>query len=94
VASFIANCQAVTPETDNSSHCFFAQPRNFAHDDDAVTRSLHESLMAAFEEDRTIITAQARALAPGTGFEPLPMWMDGALVQFRRMEDAARGGAA
>ncbi|MES2992256.1 MAG: aromatic ring-hydroxylating dioxygenase subunit alpha [Pseudomonadota bacterium] len=85
------SCQAVTPETENTSHYFFAQPRNFAHDDEAVNRSLHESLVAAFEEDRAIITAQARAFAPGTGFVPLPLWMDGALVQFRRMEDAARG---
>lgn len=88
------SCQAVTPETANSAHYFFAQPRNFAHDDAAVDRSLHDSLVAAFEEDRAIITAQSRAFAPGTGFTPLPLWMDSALVQFRRMvDDACRANA-
>jgi vanillate O-demethylase monooxygenase subunit len=82
------SCQAVTPETPESAHYFFAQPRNFAHDDPAVDASLHDSLVAAFEEDRAIITAQAARFRDG--FKPLPLWMDGALVQFRRMVDEAR----
>jgi len=84
------SCQAVTPESAGSSHYFFAQPRNFAHGDEAVDRSLHSSLVEAFEEDRGIITAQSRAFAKDARFEPLPMWVDSALIRFRRLEDEAR----
>ena len=40
-----------TPETATSTHYFVVHGRNFAPEDDSVTRFMHEQLMAAFDED-------------------------------------------
>ncbi len=78
-------CQAVTPEKDGASHYFFAQPRNFDRDRPDVDRALFDSVLTAFEEDRQIITAQARNLADDPSFEPLPCSLDLGLTMFRRL---------
>ena len=78
-------CQAVTPETDGSSHYFFAQPRNFDRDSEEVSQALFQSVLIAFEEDRVITTAQARAIADDPSFEPLPCNLDLGLTMFRRL---------
>jgi Vanillate O-demethylase oxygenase C-terminal domain len=78
-------CQAITPETGNSTHYFFAQPHNFAIDDPEVTKSIHQNIVAAFGEDREIITAQQRNLALDPDFKMLAFTMDAALSQFRRV---------
>ena len=77
------HCQAVTPETANTSHYFFAQPRDFDRDKPEVSEALYRSVLKAFEEDRHIITAQANNLDPS--FTALPCGLDSALVQFRRL---------
>lgn len=76
-------CQALTPETENSTHYFFAHPHNFAIDDPAVTESVHHNVVTAFAEDRAIISAQQRVLALDPGFKMLPLGIDAALSQFR-----------
>jgi Vanillate O-demethylase oxygenase C-terminal domain len=76
-------CQALTPETENSTHYFFAHPHNFAIDKPEVTRSIHQSVVQAFDEDREIITAQQRSLAMDPSFKMVPFGMDAALNQFR-----------
>lgn len=76
-------CQALTPETENSTHYFFAHPHNFLIDDPAVTRSIHESVVTAFDEDRDIITAQQQSLALAPDFKMMPFAVDAALSQFR-----------
>src|SRR5205085_11863206 len=93
-------CQAITPETANSTHYFFAQPHNFAIDDPEVTKSIHQNIVAAFGEDREIITAQQRNLALDPDFRMLPFVMDAALSQFRRVvasrleQEASEAGLA
>lgn len=87
-------CQALTPETENSTHYFFAHPHNFAIDQPEVTRSIHQSVVAAFDEDREIITAQQRSLALAPDFKMIPFSIDAALSQFRwvvarRLEEEA-----
>ena len=79
------HCQAVTAETRNSSHYFFAQPRDFDRDNPEVDRALFASVVKAFEEDRAIITAQAESIARDPSFVPLPCALDSALGQFRRL---------
>ena len=39
-------CQAITPETDGTSHYFFQQSHNFALDQPEVTESLRDSVLA------------------------------------------------
>ena len=76
-------CQAITPETANSTHYFFAHPHNFSIDEPDVTASIHQSVLTAFEEDRAIITAQQRNLALDPDFKMVPFGIDAALSQFR-----------
>jgi vanillate O-demethylase monooxygenase subunit len=79
------HCQAVTPETADSSHYFFAQPRNFDKDSDAVNQALFNSVVRAFEEDRAIIKAQAENLRAHPQFQPVGCALDTALGQFRAL---------
>ena len=93
-------CQAITPETENSTHYFFAHPHNFAIDQPEVTRSVHQSVVDAFDEDRAMITAQQKSLALAPDFKFVPFAMDAALSQFRWLvnrrleEEAAEATAA
>jgi vanillate O-demethylase monooxygenase subunit len=76
-------CQAITPETENSTHYFFAHPHNFAIDNPDVTRSIHQAVVDAFDEDRDIITAQQKSLALAPDFKMMAFGIDVALNQFR-----------
>ena len=92
-------CQAITPETENSTHYFFAHPHNFAIDKPEVTRSVHESVVKAFEEDRDIIMAQHASLSLAPDFKMVAFGIDAALNQFRwlvarRLEEEAAEDAA
>jgi phenylpropionate dioxygenase-like ring-hydroxylating dioxygenase large terminal subunit len=77
------SCQAVTPETTTSSHYFYAVPRNFAADDEAITDTLFNDVVAAFEEDRLMIEAQARNLKLAEGWAMGFIAADAALSRFR-----------
>lgn len=81
------SCQAITPETANTTHYFFAQPHNFSLDDPNVTRSIHQLVIAAFEEDKRMIGGQSRMLAFDPGFKMMPIGADAALSQFRWVLD-------
>ncbi|AYY57634.1 aromatic ring-hydroxylating dioxygenase subunit alpha [Burkholderia multivorans] len=94
-AAEFRGCQALTPETENSTHYFFSHPHNFAIDRPEVTRSIHQSVVDAFDEDRDIITAQQKNLALDPAFEMMPFGIDSALSQFRwvvnrRLEEESR----
>ena len=82
-AAMFHGCQALTPETDSSTHYFFAHPHNFAIEDPQVTQSIHDSVVEAFEEDRTMITLQSRSLSLREDFKMLPIRADEALGRFR-----------
>jgi phenylpropionate dioxygenase-like ring-hydroxylating dioxygenase large terminal subunit len=79
------SCQALTPETGQSTHYFFQESHLATQGDAGTTQALFEGLLAAFEEDRQMITAQARNLALKPGLPMLPLHMDAALLQFRRL---------
>ncbi len=82
-AAEFRGCQALTPETDRSTHYFFAHPHNFAIDQPEVTASIHQSVVTAFDEDRAMIMAQQRQLALDPDFRMVPLGIDAALSQFR-----------
>jgi len=82
-AAEFRGCQALTPETGNSTHDFFAHPHNFAIDQPEVTQSVHQSVVDAFDEDRDIVTAQQRNLVLDSDFEMMTFGIDSALSQFR-----------
>ena len=79
------SCQTLTPETGTSTHYFFQQSHRVGHGDETVTESIYNSLVVAFEEDRAMITAQHRSLERQPDAAMLPLAMDAALLQFRRL---------
>jgi len=82
-------CQAVTPETESTSHYFFQQSHGFALDDPSVTKNLTQSVLAGFQEDMDIILAQQRILDLAPDAPMLAMRMDTALASFRTMMEKA-----
>ena len=79
------SCQALTPETEHATHYFFQQAHSFALDDSIVTDTIYQSLVAAFEEDRTMIHAQQDMLRLNPAAKMLPIAADAALNHFRRI---------
>lgn len=86
------SCQALTPETDKSTHYFFMQAHNFRLDDATITESIHQSQRAAFVEDKTILEAQQQMIDNTPTTPMLPIAADAGLSQYRwvlqRMIDA------
>jgi len=82
-------CQAVTPETEKSTHYFFQQSHAFALDDPSVTKSLTTSVLQGFQEDKDIILAQQAILDLNPDAPMLAMRMDTALASFRSLLDRA-----
>jgi vanillate O-demethylase monooxygenase subunit len=78
-------CQAVTPETEKTSHYFFQQSHGFSLDDASVTESLRTSVLAGFLEDKDIILAQQKILDLNPNAPMLAVRMDMALASFRSM---------
>jgi vanillate O-demethylase monooxygenase subunit len=83
------SCQALTPETETSTHYFFMQAAPAALGGAGLVDNIHASLVQAFDEDRDMITAQARIIAMKPDVPMLPLAMDSAVVQFRRLVDEA-----
>jgi vanillate O-demethylase monooxygenase subunit len=81
------NCQFMTPETDRSTHFFWAYLNNFEGSDSTVSRSLLASLIEGFMEDKAIIERQQQTLEEDPGFEKqmLAIMADAPLVHFRRV---------
>jgi phenylpropionate dioxygenase-like ring-hydroxylating dioxygenase large terminal subunit len=86
------SCQTLTPETDSTTHYFFQQShRKNALDEtsaQAMTESIFTSLVGAFNEDRDMITAQHQNIRINPDVQMLPLAMDSALAQFRRLIDS------
>jgi vanillate O-demethylase monooxygenase subunit len=80
------NCQFMTPETDRTTHFFWAYLNNFEGDDTTVSRSLLDSLLEGFMEDKAIIERQQQTLEDDPAFEKqmLAIMGDAPLVHFRR----------
>ncbi|HSY95220.1 MAG TPA: aromatic ring-hydroxylating dioxygenase subunit alpha [Steroidobacteraceae bacterium] len=83
------SCQALTPETADSTHYFFSHAHNFAIDDAAVIESIYRSIVTAFDEDKRMIEAQRFVMARQPQRPLVGIAADGALVRFRRLFNAA-----
>ena len=92
------SCQTLTPETATSTHYFFQQSHKMGAEPvgagtvgldaaaaQAITDSIFNSLVTAFNEDRDMISAQAATIALNPEAPMLPLAMDSALLQFRRL---------
>ncbi len=83
------SCQTVTPETTTTTHYFFQQSHRGAQANNEVVQIIYTALIAAFNEDRDIITAQARNIALQPDAPMLPLHIDAALVRFRTLVQEA-----
>ena len=48
----------ITPETERSSHYFWAHARNIRRDDKALTEVIRRSIVETFDQDKTVLEAQ------------------------------------
>ena len=51
---------AITPETEKTTHYFWAQAHNFRLDEPQVTDMLFEQISATFDQDREVFETQQR----------------------------------
>lgn len=79
------SCQTLTPESETSTHYFFQQAYHADKAEDSIVQGIFDSLIVAFNEDRDMISAQARTIAKNPGAPMQPLVMDAALMQFRRL---------
>ena len=80
------NCQFMTPETERTTHFFWKYLNDFEGEDTTISRSLLDSLIEGFMEDKAIIERQQITLEEDPGFEKqmLAILADAPLVHFRR----------
>jgi phenylpropionate dioxygenase-like ring-hydroxylating dioxygenase large terminal subunit len=92
------NCQFMTPETECTTHFFWSYLNNFEGADSTISRSLLDSLIEGFMEDKAIIERQQKTLAADPSFQMLAILADAPLAHFRRvlgkLLDAEQVGAA
>jgi vanillate O-demethylase monooxygenase subunit len=92
------NCQFMTPETERTTHFFWSYLNNFEGQDPTISRSLLNSLIEGFMEDKAIIERQQITLDEDPGFQMLAILADAPLAHFRRvlgkLIDAEQGDGA
>jgi vanillate O-demethylase monooxygenase subunit len=100
-AAEFRSTQALTPESEHSTHYFYSQPHNFLIDQPEITRIIHENVVKAFMEDHRMIHDQARNLERPSNqdFKMSAIRADEALGKFRwlvkkRLDEEARAEKA
>ena len=83
------NCQYMTPETRRTTHFFWAYLNDFEGDDTTISRSLLDSLIEGFMEDKAIIERQQKTLDDDPNFQMLAIMADAPLAHFRRVLEQA-----
>jgi hypothetical protein len=83
------SCQAITPETERSTHYFFMQAHAFSLDDTSITDSLYNGVAAAFDEDQRIVEAQQQLIDSTPASEMIGLIADTALAHFRNIYQRA-----
>ena len=74
----------MTPETRRTTHFFWNYLHDFDLDNPNIARSLRDSLLEGFHEDKAIIEAQQKLLDAQPDFKLLAIAADAALAHFRR----------
>lgn len=78
------NCQYMTPETRSTAHFFWDYFRDYRKDEEEVSISLRDGLMAGFLEDKVLIEAQQKLLEIDEPFQPRFLQADGPFSYFRQ----------
>jgi len=77
--------QALTPESEGSTHYFWSLARDYALGDHGITDMLHAQVAQAFDEDKTMIEAQTRNIAAFDRFITGAIPADLALLHVRKL---------
>lgn len=77
----------LTPETESTTHVWFAWSRNFGSQSDTDEKAMRfqEQSFAVMEEDLGIMEIQQEALSRGDNFDPAPIQADATLVAARNV---------
>ena len=82
---FVVN-NSLTPATENSTHYFWAIPRNYRLDDDATGDVIRSENARAFEEDKAVIEIQQKMMEIESPSTPIvPIKADAAALAMRRV---------
>jgi len=76
---------APTPETESTTHYFFAFPRSFKLGDAAMDNVFNADFVEVFREDVRVLEAQQRALDRDPGASSIDIRVDAAPLAARRM---------
>ena len=94
------NLNAITPETEKTSHYFWAQAHDFDVKNAALTDMIFEQVKIAFLEDKEVFEAQQRVIDADTSDAQVDIHADAGGIQARRIlsrlhdeEQAARRAA-
>ena len=79
------NLNAITPETETTTHYFWAQAHDFQIDDPTVTELLYNQVHTAFLEDLRIIKAQQRNIDRDPAAPRIDFNQDAGAMAARRM---------
>jgi vanillate O-demethylase monooxygenase subunit len=84
------NLNAITPETETTTHYFWSQARNFALEDASMTELIFRQVHTAFLEDLAVIEAQQNTIsAYGDALpDPVDFNQDAGGIQARRIVEA------
>ncbi|TAL76888.1 MAG: hypothetical protein EPN76_09665 [Burkholderiaceae bacterium] len=78
----------VTPETDVTSHYFWATARCYQLDDDGLTEYIREQTYRTFDQDKVVLEAQQRNLGPDSPSPfPVALRTDAGPIQARKLID-------
>ena len=88
------NLNAITPETERTTHYFWAQAHNFKTDKKWMTDLLYENVHTAFLEDLAIIGAQQENIEARPNVPRIDMNHDAGGIAARRMLEAMIGDEA
>ena len=88
------NLNAITPETETTTHYFWAQAHDFGIDDPSITELVFNQVRTAFFEDLAVIKSQqANLTAYGAALPTqVDFKQDSGAVQARRIVDAILAG--
>jgi hypothetical protein len=79
------NLNAITPESEKTTHYFWSQAHNFKVDKPHVTELIFQNVHTAFQEDLVIIRAQQKNIDMGPDVARVDMQHDGGGIAARRM---------
>ena len=91
------NLNAMTPETETTTHYFYAHARSFALEDEAMDESFRVDFRRVFGEDISILGAQQANIGRRPDASSIDIKVDGPGLAFRRMlaqriEEEGRAG--